>query len=105
MDITVKSATPPGSVLAPTWDIVKAYKAGKLTQWQYAGKYYATIMNRLMQIGDEWRLALDTIGQDYKQITLVCFCPAGQFCHRILAARLLEDMSYGTYKGEWNLKS
>jgi hypothetical protein len=83
--------------------MVTAFKAGKISEWEYATKYYATIMNRLMSIGDEWRLSLDTIGQNYKRITLVCFCKPFTFCHRVLAARLLEEMSYGTYHGERTL--
>jgi len=46
---------------------------------------------------------LDMIGNRGKQITLVCFCPSGQFCHRILAAHMLENMGYGKYIGEWQI--
>jgi len=103
LDITVKGNTPPGSVLAPTWEMVKGLQAGKITQWDYTVKYFSLIINRLMVVGEERRLALDMIGNRGKQITLVCFCPSGQFCHRILAAHMLENMGYGKYIGEWQI--
>jgi hypothetical protein len=104
LDITVKGNTPPGSVLAPTWEMVKGYQKGTITQWDYATRYFSLIVERMHTINsDKWRIMLDDVVADRKQLTLVCFCPAGQFCHRILAARMLENMGYGTYVGEWNI--
>jgi hypothetical protein len=103
MDITVKSSTPPGNVLAPTWDMVNGYRTGKISQWDYALQYFSLLMVRMSTIGDSWRASFDDIVLDRPQITLVCFCPAGQFCHRILAARMLENMGHGKYIGEWQL--
>ena len=100
IDITVKGNLMPGKVLAPDWDMVKGYQAGTIDQWTYTIKYFATITNRIMQIGDEWRLALDIIGTTPGSITLVCFCKPQTFCHRVLAAQLLQEMSYGKYHGE-----
>ena len=105
LDITVKNSIYPGNVLAPTWEMVQGIKAQKITEWGYAVQYFSLIISRVSDIstnGRVHRAALHNIGER-KQITLVCFCPAGQFCHRVLAARMLESMGYGAYKGEWQL--
>lgn len=103
MDITVKGGAPPGDVLAPTWNMVEDYKSGKLTQWDYTIKYFSLLMSRMSTIGDGWRNSLDLLTLERTQITLVCFCPAGEFCHRILAARMLAEMGHGQYIGEWQI--
>ena len=100
IDITVKGNTPPGNVLAPTWAMVRGLQAGKITQWDYTIKYFSLLMTRTMSIGDAWRSTLDQIVYDRKSITLVCFCPPGEFCHRVLAANMLQHMNYGVYHGE-----
>ena len=101
LDITVKGKIPPGNVLAPTWDMVKGYKDGTIDQWDYAVKYFALLLQRAM--AGALDPALGEIFAQRKQLTLVCFCPVGEFCHRILAARMLENMGYGKYIGERQL--
>jgi len=107
MDITVKSAIPPGNVLAPTWDMVNGYKAQTLTQWDYAVQYFSLLMSRMTSLSGDLshgeRVMFDEIVTNRQQLTLVCFCPAGEFCHRVLAARMLENMGYGKYIGEWQI--
>jgi len=100
LDITVKGNTPPGNVLAPDWAMVKGLQAGTMTQWDYTIAYYSKLVLRMYRAGDAEQKALDEILTDRQQLTLVCFCPAGQFCHRVLAARMLEEMGYGKYLGE-----
>jgi hypothetical protein len=100
IDITIKGNVPPGNILAPTWEMVRALQDGKITQWDYAIKYFALLMDRMHRWSDTFRIALDEIVQDRPEITLTCFCPANEFCHRVLAARMLEEMRFGVYKGE-----
>ena len=97
LDITVKGNTYPGSFLAPTWEIVQGIKNGKITQWDYTIKYFAVILDRVAKGGG---LALKEIAENKEEITLVCFCPPNTFCHRVLAARLLEELGLGKYLGE-----
>ena len=99
LDITVKGNTPPGQVLAPTWEMVKAYKAQEIDSWQYSVKYFALIMKRILTLSDYHRLMWDEI-ESKSTITLVCFCPPGLFCHRTVAAQLLAEVAPGTYHGE-----
>ena len=105
LDITVKGNTYPGNVLAPTWEMVKGFQAGKITQWDYTTQYFGHVVSRVSSLGPEGRVmraALNNI-TERKQVTLVCFCPSGNFCHRIIAARMLETICGGKYIGEWAL--
>jgi hypothetical protein len=105
MDITVKTATSPGIVLAPTWNMVMSHKDQKLSDWDYTVKYFSLLVGRMNapeMNGRVNRSAFNNLTEN-KQITLVCFCPSGVFCHRVLAARMLESMGYGKYIGEWQL--
>ncbi|MCW4014048.1 MAG: hypothetical protein NWF07_13830 [Candidatus Bathyarchaeota archaeon] len=93
IDITVKSAKGIAKKFAPTWDMVKKYKEGKLSKLQYTRKY-ARMINRLKAEDFE-----ELIG-DKKRIILTCYCKAGEFCHRTLLAKFLEQEGYGIYGGE-----
>ena len=99
LDITVKSAIAPGDILAPTWDMVKDVQCQKLNEWNYTIKYYSLIISRIMTLSEDSRLKLDMI-ISRPSVTLVCFCPAYTFCHRVLAARMLEELGAGRYHGE-----
>lgn len=100
MDITVKGNQYPGNLFAPTWEMVKGYKDQKLTQWDYTVQYFSLLLSRAVQTDATFRSALRDLTTHRPQITLVCFCPSGEFCHRILAARMLENMGLGKYIGE-----
>ena len=100
LDITVKGNTPPGNVLAPTWEMVRGLQAQKISEWDYTIKYFSLLIYRLGSIGDSWRTTFDEMVYNKQQLTLVCFCKPQTFCHRVLAARMLEEMGYGRYLGE-----
>jgi hypothetical protein len=102
MDITAKGNFLPGVVLAPTWEMVRGFKDGTLSQWDYTSKYFSLLLERSLFKDGKFESYLNEI-VNHKQTTLVCFCPSGAFCHRILAARMLEDMGYGKYIGEWQI--
>ncbi len=96
IDITVKSAKGVGVLLAPTWEMVLGHKAGKgdkrwpdaipLTDEEYTTQYYALLDKRMEDATNRRRLA-----QIFSEsaVTLLCYCPAGDFCHRHLAAHWL----------------
>jgi len=100
LDITVKGNQYPGKILAPTWEMVQGYKKQTLNQWDYTIKYFSLITARAWETPAVFRSSLRDIATQRPEITLVCFCPAGEFCHRILAARMLEEMGFGRYVGE-----
>jgi len=97
LDITVKGN--PDHLLSPTWNIVRALQEGKITQWDYTIKYFALLIGRLTVPGTGFQFSLQKF-LDLQEITLVCFCPPHTFCHRVLAARMLEELGFGKYLGE-----
>ena len=91
LDITVKGKDPLGSIFAPTWDMVNGLKSGKISEEEYTYQY-DKILNRVKKLTWDYLLV-------QKKLTLVCFCPLGAFCHRILLAKRLVEMG-AIYKGE-----
>jgi len=75
VDITVKSGNP---IFAPTWQMVMGIKKGTMTEDEYTEKYLA-IMDSHEEEYLDW--LEESAGQ---QIALVCYCPEGAFCHRLL---------------------
>jgi uncharacterized protein YeaO (DUF488 family) len=81
-DITVKSGWKP---FAPTWDMVMGYKAGTLSQEQYTEQYIKLMDKSREDFYRHWCSLLMR-----KEVTLVCFCKKGDFCHRVLLAEYLQ---------------
>jgi hypothetical protein len=103
VDITVKGDEYPGNWLAPTWAMVRGLQAGKITQWDYTVQYFSLLINRALKQNDWSRNAIHDLLTNRSDITLVCYCPSVEFCHRILAARLFENWGDGRYIGERTL--
>lgn len=92
LDITVKSATGMGAVFAPTWDMVNSYKARAkdLVAWDqtYYVQYEKLLRDRYY-CGGAWAFErLDYLART-GDVTVVCFCAPGHFCHRELLCRIL----------------
>lgn len=94
LDITVKSGE---STWAPTWDMVMGLKRGELSEQDYSSRY----TNMMRQSYREKRARWDWLLQQ-ERVTLVCFCKAGDFCHRVLLARILVKLG-ASYEGELRL--
>lgn len=105
LDITVAGRCPVGKMWAPTWEMVNSFKAGTLTQEQYSKMYYDLLLKRWHEISDfpDVTLRLVEMVKD-RDITLVCFCPAGSFCHRHLMVRWLQYNWNVLYGGERKVK-
>ncbi len=91
LDITVKLGD---KAFAPTWDMVRAYKSGRITQKEYTEMYYALMRRSYRNNRQRWDevLAMD-------KVVLVCFCRAGDFCHRLLLAQIFQKVA-AEYCGE-----
>ena len=102
-DITVKSATE-FRMFAPTWDMVNGYKSGALSQERYTELYHDIIKDVWDNNFAAWKVLLEYA--ELSNVVLVCFCPAGAFCHRVLLAQWAEiaggALGYTNteYKGE-----
>ena len=96
LDITVKSATGIGRLLAPTWEMVGGVKGWQgypaLTPEHYTDLYYTLLRERYKANQQSF---LDLLQRE--RLVPLCFCPVGAFCHRHLAVDILEKI--GVAKG------
>ena len=95
LDITVKSGT---QAFAPSWPMVIGFKDGSIDEEGYTWRY-KNLMEKSKQVFfAQWEDLLKR-----EEVTLVCYCPAGAFCHRILLAKMLEEQFGVQYMGERSL--
>ena len=77
-DVTVKS----GDInFAPTWDIVQAWKAGEISWGKYSQRYRELMLRSYKHNQRAWHEILEK-----GVLTLLCYCRAGDHCHRYLLA-------------------
>jgi hypothetical protein len=115
LDITVKGNDPAGKLFAPTWAMVKGVKDGTLSEAWYEETYYNLLIDRWHKNYLGFRASLAKLvdivkggqecfrflyGMPPRDITLVCFCPAGTFCHRHLLVKFLQHNYAVEYGGE-----
>ena len=94
LDITVAGRDSVGRMFAPSWKMVTGLKQGLLSEEQYRGMY-----RYLMETSKQDRPSAWTEVLNRDVVTLVCFCRVGEFCHRYLLAKYLEELG-ANYKGE-----
>lgn len=80
-DTTVRSGN---SMFAPSWEMVRAYKAGELSEEDYTKQYYEKMRHSFRIHRDKW---LAFFKQD--KVALACYCPPTKFCHRLLLKTIL----------------
>lgn len=96
-DVTVKGQDPLGKFFAPTWNMVMGVKNGTMTEHDYVMQY-AQIAVKALTNPDLVTKVLQRFGDE---MTLVCFCKNGSFCHRyLLAAAFAAVPHFGSYIGE-----
>lgn len=88
LDITVKGKDSIGKIFAPTWNIVTELKSGKITEEVYTKAYYNLLIDRWKTNNNAFINLVNNAKKD--DITLVCFCASGTFCHRYLLAKFLQ---------------
>lgn len=98
LDITVKGKDMLGQFFAPTWDMVTGLKNGKINEDRYERDYRELMLESWNKFQHKWQELLAR-----EEVTLVCFCSPGAFCHRLLLASYLER-SGAVHMGERNLK-
>ena len=71
--------------LAPSPTLLKLYKQGRITPADYAVQYLIEINN------DDSKEALRQLKHetDTKNVTLLCYEPEGEFCHRCILKKLI----------------
>lgn len=68
--------------LCPSYNLVKSYKSGIISEYQYTMQYYKDILNKLDP--------KDVYNQLGKDSILLCYEKTGKFCHRRIVAGWLE---------------
>ncbi|MBI4822915.1 MAG: DUF488 domain-containing protein [Nitrospirae bacterium] len=80
-DITVKSGD---HTFAPTWDIVQGWKSNQI-DWETFSKHYRQLMlDSYKRNQTAWNDILNR-----GTLTFLCYCRAGEHCHRYLLAEFL----------------
>ena len=89
IDVTARTGRPE----APEWAWVKAYKAGQMSEEEYTQLYHAKLERAPL---DHWR-ELWRWGREHGgQVTFLCYCRDGEFCHTVLLGdRLVERFPTG----------
>lgn len=85
LDITIKSAGSEGQLLAPTWEMVNAYKGGQMSADTYKQAYVNLLRSRWRSEAPRFEALL----RSRQRLILTCHCAEGQFCHRLLAVDIL----------------
>ncbi len=86
LDVTVKSSEE-GRAFAPTWEMVMAHKRGQMSDAEYRNLYWAMMRRSWNQNRAAWG---ELLSRD--EVTLLCYCRAGKFCHRRILAEILQKM-------------
>jgi uncharacterized protein YeaO (DUF488 family) len=84
LDITVKSGD---RVFAPTWDMVMSFKEGRISEVLYAEMYRDLMVTSHRMHRARWDSVLAM-----QEVTLLCYCRPGAFCHRRLLAGFLAKL-------------
>ena len=67
--------------LCPSYNLVKSYKSGSISEFEYTIQYY-NILNKL-----DPEIVYNQLGKDS---ILLCYEKSGKFCHRRIVAGWLE---------------
>ena len=84
IDTTVKTGV---VAFAPTWDMVLGVKSGSMTEKEYTRQYFDLMDLKQVLYSQDWDELLR-----HSEVTLLCYCKSGDFCHRHLLASIVKDM-------------
>jgi len=76
------------SVLAPSWDLLKAYKSGKVTWGEYVEKYKEQIMANPEAIKEMLRIKKLAKTKD---VRLICY-EKNYPCHRFILLEMIQSL-------------
>lgn len=98
LDTTIKTGD---KRFAPTWDMVTAFKEGRLRPDDYRREYYDLMRKSYVAHKERW---LEVVSHT-SPVAIACFCQTGLFCHRHLLKTMFEKVCLAhaipfVYKGE-----
>lgn len=89
IDITVKSSVEPWSIFAPTWELVNEYKTNG-NQEVFTERHTRLMRKRFKQNSGPFFEVIKMAWEG--DIALACYCPADQFCHRLVLKDILQKI-------------
>lgn len=92
MDTTIKSGD---WMLAPTWELLNAYRHFGLTDDEYTVAYNKLLEERLIEFPEYFNDLFNI-----EVLAVGCYCRAGKFCHRHLLVKFLEKHTECINRGE-----
>ena len=95
LDITMKSSNDKGKPFMPTRDLVYQYKYKGMTNNEYEQHYWAMMRDSYINNREAWD---ELLGMD--EVILLCYCRAGEFCHRLCLTEILVKGWGAIYMGE-----
>lgn len=84
LDSTMKSGE---EVFAPTEQMVRAYKAGHLSETEYTSLYIEKMTNSFKDNRERW---LEVARME--TLAVACYCKPDKFCHRHLLVACIERL-------------
>ncbi len=85
VDTTVKTSD---RLFSPTWALVLGYKNGEISEEDYARQYRQMMRESWMRHRVRWEEVL----RSEEWMALACYCPAGEFCHRLLLKDIFQEL-------------
>jgi hypothetical protein len=87
LDVTRKSGM---RTLAPTWGLVRNYKAGRIDEAAYEKVYRRLMARSQAEHSIVWDGLLE-VGAKGKILCFQCYCGRGRFCHRLILAHMVKE--------------
>ena len=96
LNITVKSATGVGKLMAPKWDMVRDFKKGRIDWAAYTAQYHKLLQGRYAANKPAFHQLIAEAVRNGECLVLTCYCnldPGCNHCHRYLMAEILEKIA------------
>jgi uncharacterized protein YeaO (DUF488 family) len=92
MDTSIKSGD---WMLAPTWELLAAYKYYGLSEAEYTEQYNQLLESRLIEYPEYFKDLFNI-----EVLAVGCYCIPGKFCHRHLLVKFLIKHTETINRGE-----
>ncbi|MCY3947388.1 MAG: hypothetical protein OXF44_14015 [Anaerolineaceae bacterium] len=96
LDVTVKSASGVGRLMAPQWSMVLDFKEGRIDWPTYVGRYQELMRKNYARYAQVFHDLVRNVIAERKCLVLTCYCNTGpdcRECHRFLMADILEKIA------------
>lgn len=109
LDVTRKSGI---RIFAPTWEMVMAFKHGKLLKEDFSKQYHQLMRESYRHHANEWETWLYKAEEEKRVLALMCYCPPPPvFCHRhllknfMIAVAIRIEIKVDNIPEDWGMSS